>query len=67
MTFLRHDTAVVREALISAGFTMCATATRERMAQLNEKAAQTFVIAVFGSTGPACTPASGRSPHATRR
>jgi hypothetical protein len=45
MTFLRHDTAVVRDALAAAGFTGYATATRERQPQLKETADQAFVIA----------------------
>lgn len=45
MTFLRHDTAVVHDALATAGFTRHATATRERQPQLKETADQAFVIA----------------------
>lgn len=45
MTFLRHDPAVVRDALAAAGLTGYATATRERQPQLKETADQAFIIA----------------------
>lgn len=45
MTFLRHDTATVCDALHTAGFTVYATARRERQEPLNELTAQAFVIA----------------------
>ncbi|MGV0743338.1 class I SAM-dependent methyltransferase [Mycolicibacterium sp. XJ870] len=45
MTFLRHDTSAVCDALHTAGFTVYATARRERQEQLNEITAQAFVIA----------------------
>jgi ubiquinone/menaquinone biosynthesis C-methylase UbiE len=45
MTFLRHDTTAVHNALTTAGFAVFATATRERAPQLDETAAQAFVIA----------------------
>ncbi len=45
MTFLRHDPAVVHDALAAAGFTGYATATRERQPQLKETADQAFIIA----------------------
>lgn len=45
MTFLRHDTSTVCDALHTAGFTVYATARRERQEHLNELTAQAFVIA----------------------
>ncbi|WP_232006215.1 class I SAM-dependent methyltransferase [Mycobacterium sp. 852013-50091_SCH5140682] len=49
MTFLRHDTATVRDALAAAGFTGYAIATRERQPQLKETADQAFIIAAVAA------------------
>lgn len=45
LTFLRHDTATVCDALEASGFTVYATAKRERQAHLDEPTAQAMVIA----------------------
>lgn len=45
LTFLRHDTATVCEALESSGFTVYATTKRARQAHLDEPTAQAMVIA----------------------
>ncbi|MBX8685827.1 methyltransferase domain-containing protein [Mycobacterium sp. 20091114027_K0903767] len=48
LTFLRHDTAAVCDALEVAGFTVYATTKRARQAQLDEPTAQAMVIAHAG-------------------
>jgi ubiquinone/menaquinone biosynthesis C-methylase UbiE len=48
MTFLRHDTTTVHDALLSAGFTVYATSKRERLHHLDESTAQAFVMAHRG-------------------
>ncbi|OLP03314.1 SAM-dependent methyltransferase [Mycolicibacterium porcinum] len=45
LTFLRHDTATVCDALERSGFTVYATTKRARQAQLDEPTAQAMVIA----------------------
>jgi SAM-dependent methyltransferase len=45
LTFLRHNVSTVRGALEAAGFTVYATATREREELLDEPTRQAFVIA----------------------
>ncbi|OBB19115.1 SAM-dependent methyltransferase [Mycolicibacterium setense] len=45
LTFLRHDTATVCDALEASGFTVYATSKRARQAHLDEPTAQAMVIA----------------------
>lgn len=45
LTFLRHDTAMVCDALERSGFTVYATTKRARQAQLDEPTARAMVIA----------------------